>query len=226
MKKLAIITPCYSGVVSYRYMLSIVKTLKDISTYEVNFWVMAGNSVLPMARNALVATAMAWGADKILMLDDDVSWEMDAIARVLAPAEHIVAGVYEKKRQETYDAPQMAVSAMPDGLKVGPNGLWEVDGAATGFMRIDRCVFENMKSKCVKLGSYDEPPETEAELYEYFKFGRLYKDNKTFLDGEDYNFCRAARDVGYKTYVDLNIKLGHNCGPLRFSAALPIEKVI
>lgn len=228
MKKLAILTPCYSGYVSYRFMLSLIQTITKVSSVELNFWTIAGMSVLPMARNQLVAKAMAWGADKIVFIDDDISWRPEDFKRLIVAPEHIVAGAYEKKRQDLKDPPSMAISQLPEGMKVGPNGLYAVDGAGTGFMRIDRCVFEDLKSKCVKLGMMEgeESPAVEAELYEYFMFGRLYKDNKTFLDGEDYNFCRKARDVGYKTYVDADIHLGHNTGPLEFNAKLETTKIL
>jgi hypothetical protein len=97
----------------------------------------------------------------------------------------------------------------------------EVEGAATGFLRIDREVFEAMKPSVCKL--YDprtEPAEME-ELYEYFAFGKMLKNNRTAFEGEDYNFCRKARALGYKTFIDPTMKLGHHVGQYKFGASLP-----
>lgn len=206
--------------------MSLMHTIPRVSSVECMFYSIVGNSVLPMARNQLVAKAMSWGADKLLFIDDDISWDEDAFKRVVTAPANIVAGAYQKKQEDPTAPPSMAISLHAEGMVVGPNGLYEVDGAGTGFMRVDRCVFEDLKTKCVKLGCDEEGPAVEKEMYEYFMFGRLIKNDKTYLDGEDYNFCRKARDVGYKTYVDADIKLGHNCGPLKFGAKLETTKII
>ena len=62
---------------------------------------------------------------------------------------------------------------------------------------------------------------TVALADEFFQFARYQKDDgKTYLEGEDYNFCRKARTLGFKTWIDPSIKLGHHVGQFRFGASI------
>ena len=225
--KICVVTPCYQGTVNVQFLMSLMNTITRIKKSECMFFTVIGSSILPMARNLLVAKAMALGADKIVMIDDDVSWQSDDFQRLVIAPEKIVAGVYQKRPHNWQDQPEMAVSLFPTGLEVDDRGLAEVDGAATGFMRVDREVFEAMKASCVKLGDKSLEPDQERELFEYFQFARQQKDDgKVYLEGEDYNFCRRARALGFRTYVDPAIKLGHHVGQFRFGASLGVHPIL
>lgn len=219
--RIAILTPCYSGVVNIQFMMSLMNTITRVKKSECVFFTVIGSSILPQARNMLIAKGLAMGADKLVLIDDDVSWNSDDFQKLVLHPEPIVAGVYQKRPHNHFDKPEMAVSLFPSGLEADHRGLCEVDGAATGFMRVDREVFEAFKPHCVKLGDKAAEPDQEAHLYEYFQFARMQKDDgKVYLEGEDYNFCRKARTLGFKTYIDPSIKLGHHVGQFRFGANL------
>lgn len=218
--KIAIVTPCYSGVVNLHFAISLVATIKAMKRAECQFFSNVGSSILHMARNQLVAQAMAAGADKIVMIDDDVSWSTAGFeALVLAP-ERIVGGVYQKKPHNPYAKPEMAMSANAGGLTPNWQGLCEVDGAATGFLRVDREVFEAMKPHVQKIHDDGMPKNECDELFEYFAFDKLIKDGNTYVHGEDFRFCKLARTAGFRTYIDPKIKLGHHLGGFKFDAAL------
>ena len=51
-------------------------------------------------------------------------------------------------------------------------------------------------------------------------------DGKVYLEGEDYNFCRKARSLGFKTWIDPSIKLGHHVGQFRFGANLEAQPLL
>jgi hypothetical protein len=220
--KIAILTPCYSSQVNFHFMVSLMETIRRVSKSEVMFFGVLGNSVLPMSRNCLVAKAMAHDADKIIFIDDDVSWQSEDFQKLVLHDVKICAGVYQKRPYDTRAPAEFAVSAFPGGLKTDHRGLVEVDGAATGFMRIDREVFEAMKPSCVKLhDSRTNDPKEIEELYEYFSYGKMLKDGRTAFEGEDYNFCRKARAHGFTTYIDPTMQLGHHVGQFKFDAKLP-----
>lgn len=218
--KIAICTPCMSGNVNLHFAMSLTATTKALKRTDMVFLTNVGSSILHMARNVLVAQALAQGADKIIFIDDDVSWTTNGFERLVTAPEHIVGGVYQKKPHNPYAPAQMAVSALPDGMVPNFHGLCEVDGAATGFLRIDREVFEAMKANCQKIEDDFLKPEEAKHLYEYFAFGKLIKNEKTYAHGEDYFFCHRAREAGYKTFIDPNIKLGHHHGQFKFDASL------
>lgn len=215
-------TPCYSGTANIHFTISLLETVGRVKKSECGFYTIVGNSILVQARNALIAKALAFGADKIVMIDDDISWHHKDFERLILAPEKIVAGVYQKRPHFVGASTEFAVSVFPEGMTKGLNGLVEVDGAATGFMRVDREVFEAMKPHCMKLGDKTASPEEAEHLFEFFAFGKQLKDDgKTYLEGEDYNFCRRARHLGFKTYIDPEIKLGHHVGQFKFGAHLP-----
>lgn len=219
--RIAILTPCYSGQCNIQFMMSLMNTITRVKKSECTFFTVIGSSILPMARNLLIAKGLAMGADKLVLIDDDISWHSDDFQKLVLAPEKIVAGAYQKRPHHPTDKPEMAISLFPSGLEADHRGLCEVDGAATGFMCIDREVFETMKNHVVKLGDKAADAEQEKHLYEFFQFARQTKeDGKTYLEGEDYNFCRKARTLGFKTWVDPSIKLGHHVGQFRFGASM------
>lgn len=220
--KIAILTPSYSAQVNVHFAISLAATLSRVRQSECVFLTVVGSSILPMARNSLVAKAMAWGADKLVFIDDDVSWDTEDFQKLVLSEPKIMAGVYQKRPHAPHDAPDFAVSSFPDGMKPDFRGLVEVDGAATGFMRIDREVFEAMKPSACRLYDPKTHDGSEAnELYEYFAYGKMIKDQRTAFEGEDYAFCRRARALGFKTFIDPAMKLGHHVGQYKFGASLP-----
>lgn len=218
--KIGLLTPCYSGNVNVQFAISLTATLRAVQRSEVVFLTNIGSSLIHMARNTLVAQAMAHKCDKLFFIDDDVSWTTNGFERVVLAPVTICAGVYQKKMHHPSGKVEMAVSAMPEGLKPNQYGLCEVDGAATGFLCIDRKVFEDMKPHVQKIHDDSLTAEENAELYEYFAFDKLIKDGKTYVHGEDYRFSHKAREAGHKVYVDPNVHLGHHAGGVKFDAKL------
>ena len=219
-RQIAICTPCGGGNVNLHFALSLTATTKAFNHSDVTFLTLVGSSVLHAARNNLVAQALARGADNIVFIDDDVSWTPQAMERLLLHPERIVGGVYQKKPHHPHGKVEMAVSAMPGGLKPDHRGLVEVDGCATGFLRIDREVFEAMKTTSLKMHDDSLNDEENKHLHRWFEFGIMHRDGRAYEHGEDYKFAHKAREAGFKSYIDPDIKLGHHHGNYRFDASL------
>lgn len=219
--KIAVITPCYSGMVNLQYMMSLLTTIQRVRKTECTFISCVGCSDLPAARNGLVARAMAQGAEKIVMIDDDVSWDSDDFPKLVLSPEKIIAGCYQKRPHHVGAQPEMAVSLWPKRLEADERGLIEVEAAATGFMCVDRAVFEAMKPNCEKYQDDSLKPDENEHLHMWFAWGWMEKGNGRFRRGEDYTFCEKARAAGFRTWVDPSIKLGHHVGQFKFGASLP-----
>jgi hypothetical protein len=219
-RHIAICTPCGSGNVNLRFATSLMDTIKSIHQTDITFLTIVGSSVLHAARNSLVAMAMARGCDQIVFIDDDVSWTSAGFERLILHPASIVAGVYQKKLHHPRGEAVMAISALPTGVKPDANGLVEVDACATGFLRIDRGVFEAMKASSIKLEDEALNPHENAHLHRWFEFGVMEKDGKHYEHGEDYHFCSKARSAGFKSYIDPDIKLGHHHGQFKFDASM------
>ena len=155
------------------------------------------NTFFPLdkARNISVKEALAWGADYVLFLDDDVLPSDDGLVRLYRDALPVVGGLYFDRRP-----PYMPMVARRKSRsapwKLGADTEWdiefarnypcnqlvEVDATGLGFMLIMRDVFEKI-------------PEPWFET----KLGF----------GEDFNFYWKVQQAGFKVYVDTNVKCLH-----------------
>jgi len=61
--RIVVLTPSYSGTVNTQYMMSLMRTITRIKKSECMFFTVIGMSILPMARNLLIAKGLALGAD-------------------------------------------------------------------------------------------------------------------------------------------------------------------
>lgn len=224
--KLAILTPSASGLVNTAFCVSLCDTVRRIQKTECAFFTVCGVSILHMARNTLVARAMAWGADRFVLLDDDVSWEPDDFQKLVLHPEPIVGGVYQKKMGSMAGAKSFAVSALPTGFQADHRGLVEVHGAATGFLRVDREVFDAIKPHAPKIHDDALTDAENAHLHLWFDFPITQQPKGLMVQGEDYSFCQKARGAGYRIWVDPAIRLGHHIGGFKFDAALPAMNLL
>lgn len=85
--------------------------------------------------------------------------------------------------------------------------LVEVECLATGFLYVKAEVFHNMKDKLhlpICNSSFGAPqiPFFQPAV---FKGG----DDETYYLGEDFSFCKRAREIGYKIMLDPAVELGH-----------------
>ena len=224
--KLAVLTPSASGLVNMAFCVSLTDTMRRIQKTEAVFMTVVGVSILHMARNTLIARALAWGADRVVMLDDDVSWAPDDFQKLVLHPEPIVGGVYQKKVPDMRGALSFAVSALPTGFQADHRGLVEVHGAATGFLRVDRAVFEAIKPLVPKLHDDALSAEENAHLHLWCDFPVVQQPMGLMVQGEDYSFCQKARAAGYRIWIDPSIRLGHHIGGFKFDAALPALNVL
>jgi Glycosyl transferase family 2 len=133
--------------------------------------------------------------DWIFFLDDDHVFEEDCLLRLLDCNVDIVSALY-CRRYPPFD-PVVYRKADPEkrifelwsweGLSE-ESGVLEIAACGAGGLLVRRKVFEAMKSPWFKVGgsSWD-----------------------TDIIGEDTNFCVAARELGFKVYVNLDVQFAH-----------------
>ena len=93
-------TPCYGGLVTQRYMQSVCALLLDAksSGITVTIEMIGYESLIPRARNTLVATFLdTSSATHLIFIDADIGFTVDAVVRMLALKEEVVAGMYPLK---------------------------------------------------------------------------------------------------------------------------------
>lgn len=161
-------------------------------------WLIGWNeSLVHRARNEMTATFLKSDHSHMMWLDADIVFAPEDVARLWNHQADIAVGFYAMKRLGN------PIAAWRGGklvdLKDCPAEPFEVDFAGTGFMLIRREVIEHLVAKAQQ---YEGPNGVVPLLYDTLVHGGIF-------ESEDYNFCRKAREAGFKIIGDPSIKLGH-----------------
>lgn len=133
-------------------------------------------------------------AKKIIFIDDDMVWNFEDLDKILKSKENIVSGFYRMncfKNDNELAAMKNGDFLISKDIK-NKTELIELDYVGLGFIAINFEVFKKIK-------------------FPWFETFDLFdKKNKNVLSiGEDFDFCKKAKAVGYKIYGDPTIKIGH-----------------
>lgn len=197
--RLLIATQSPDGKVCAPFLVSLIASLPAIEGWRVDFVLEAGNCHVDDARNAVVRQFLRTDATDLLFIDSDVGWTVEGIVRLLSHDVDLVAGVYPKKQAD----PSFPVRPLPGPIRAEDNGLVEVEGAPTGFMRIRRSVLERMVEAHKDrqfIGSDGGEPYT-------ILFERTFEDGHRWSG--DYAFCRKWRGLGGRVCVDPELDFIH-----------------
>lgn len=202
-----IATPSGSGRPCANFVMSLVDSVAYLAKQGMtfDFWLHSEDCHVDDARNFLVRQFLQTGAKSMVFIDDDVGWDAESLAKlVLFKDVDIVGGAYPlKQNHEDYPVRTIAEREL---LQARPDGLLEVEGIPTGFMRIERHVIEKMAEHRRHLtyrpkGFHaDEPPHQVL-------FERMIVDGKRWSG--DLNFCREARLLGFKVWLDPEMSFTH-----------------
>lgn len=155
-----------------------------------------GNCYLDHTRNKMVARFLESDATDILMIDADVQFPHEAAVQIALCKRPFVGGAYPLKTEEL----KFPVGFLEKGkVTVTDDGLVEMAALPTGFLRLNRAVFEIMDKGAYTFG--DDPTEFRS----YFKTGII--DGKYW--GEDTQFCKEWRQKGGRIHMLPNVAFSH-----------------
>uniref|UniRef100_I2Q242 Glycosyltransferase n=1 Tax=Desulfovibrio sp. U5L TaxID=596152 RepID=I2Q242_9BACT len=226
---LVIGTPCYGGVVTLPYMLSML-ALKDLlNRGKVPFRLLtpANDSLITRVRNGIANEFLRDPrATHLLFIDADIEFQPQMVTRLLASGKDVVCGVYPVKGlpldrvmgQPAGTPPAVAEAASLDyavkvkaGCRMDAAGFLEVEYAATGFMMVRREALLRLKDAYPELHYRHDC--TNAAATENFAFFDTAIDPVTrdYLP-EDYAFCKRWRDIGGQVHVSVPGTFAHHGG--------------
>jgi len=178
-----------------------------------------GSSLLAHARNSLVDMFLKSKCQKLMFIDADQGFVAQDVLTLLNSSRRVIAGVVPhkrypinlnfvpKKEHEKYfkslvnkSAEEYVKYANECADKVGEV---EVEHAGTGFMMIDRSVFEMAKDKTTEYLPFDGDEVTTHQ--EYFKMGVLEKRYK----GEDWWFNHLVKELSIPIYIQTRVMCPH-----------------
>lgn len=196
---------------------------------------MTRGSNLAGNRNESVRNAKQSGADYMFFLDDDMTFAPDDIYKLWLNKADIVGGLYVKKlfphtpNAAIYDETRKTFDAVHT---FPPQGILKVDGIGTGFMMIKmkvfdkvpdpwfcfvahglfedyRKVFDSVRLALGRLANGDEVDDVRARMAEMINSVTPPDKNRGKIMGEDYYFCRRAKEHGFQIGVDCGVRVGH-----------------
>lgn len=159
----AIATPCYGGTVFQNYLMSIINLINDAhkTGLKLSFLVRGGDSLIPRARNSMVAEFLATpDYTHLLWIDADIGFSVEQIYRLILVDKDVVGGVYPLKKitwpqgglpagmtEEQFNTLYTGYPFNPiqgQETTIDEHGFAEVLDLPTGLMLIKRSVFDKM----------------------------------------------------------------------------------
>ncbi len=234
--KLFIGTPCYGGVVTRNYLLSILQLNAALAAEGIPFSLatLDKESLITRARNRLAHQFLQSDATHLLFIDADIRFGPEAVLRLVAHGGSLVAGAVPKKvidwdRLQTL-AGRAASGSELQGLSNDyaftvrldhesfdhesfdrhmEKGFVRVTYVGTAFMLIARAVFEAIDAAgLVARYSDDEAPASDAPSIGAYFDTLIHPRTRRYLS-EDFAFCHHWRSTGGEVWVDVQTPLGH-----------------
>lgn len=195
-------TPAY-GKFSGCYVVGLMGSIGVYNAWLPHY----GQADIYVARNALVNTFMAQtDFETLIMVDSDIGFTRQNLIDLIAAPHDFVSGMYPTKGT----APEWMFRELngekPIIASIPEVGLREVKWLATGFLKINRCVFQAL------IDSGQVAGYGQGKCHQFFQ-GVVADD---FLLSEDYSFSELVRRTGkFKAYVDCGIALEHEGSRIR-----------
>lgn len=228
--RLLIATPALDGKFEAEYVGSLMTTLNYLGksglVQYVEWYHIRGVSEISRARDGIAAKMLRDGFDKLLFIDADESWSTDDITALLRSDKKLIGGTYPKKEfpinlnfgclpEHNYYFPDLLKTEEAYekwAAECAKDGECEIAFLPTGFMLIDRTVFEKMQEYASEYMTKDSATGEDVRCWEFFPIG--VKDKRK--DTEDWGFCRFARACGFPAYLAVSSVVRHH-GSFRFT---------
>lgn len=225
-----IATPSHDGNCALGYALGLSDFAISLAQQNVYFEMarVVGSSLVPHARNSLVDMFLKSKCQKLLFVDSDQSFDRSAGWALLNSPRRIIAGVTPHKRFplnlnfEPLDKDQAFFKDLTNKSweefqtftrnRADKLGEIEVNRSGTGFIMVDRSVFELMAEHVDEYLAFDF--NLDVKHKEYFKFGI---NSHRRYSGEDWHFCELAKKLGIPIYINTRCVVAHQ-GTFNFQA--------
>ena len=206
-KKVFIATPAYSGTVHVQYAISIAETRSYLLHNQIDsqFQINSSGSLLVAERNRLIYSFMESDCTHILCIDGDLGWPCQAVKAMIDFDEEFVAGVYPTRKDNMFLF-RPVFNENKSILKHPKYNLLAMEYIPAGFMLLKREAIQKMIDHFPEL--YFESKDPISPIPNGYALFNTEVMGKEFW-GEDYVFCRRAREAGIKIWVDPLIEFDH-----------------
>ena len=203
--KLFIACPAFDGKTHVQFALALAETsVKCLQNqiplmYQIN----TSGSLLCAERNRLVKAFLESDCTHILFVDSDLGWAPDAVIAMMKKDMPFLAGIYPARQEDSFlfrPCLQENGAIVSDAEKKILKMLF----IPAGFMLLQRHVLETMIAKTPELAFQ---PKDLSLPGGHALFNTELRDGEFW--GEDYTFCRIARECGFDIWVDPFVEFDH-----------------
>lgn len=193
--KALLATPLHSGAAEREFIIGLLQAHGLYAAWTC----LEGQANISRARDILAAQFLASDCTSLVFIDGDVGFTRQDLQWLLESPFPLTAGLYQRKNSSG----QWVCFPQPDAAAVDPHSTnyRRVQRVGTGFLRIDRVVFETLITQKLVV----EYPLESNRLHTFFPTGVL---DGQFLS-EDYYFCELAARAGFPIRIDTRIRLKH-----------------
>jgi len=201
-KKVIICTPTVTKPYQ-QYLDSLAASIPSLeaagwdhgTVYEV------GCPYISHARSRLLRKALNADATAIIFIDHDLSWQPDALARLLEIEDEVVSGTYRFKHEPEEYMGQLVTT--DDGMPiVRHDGCIEAHSIPAGMLKITREGVNRFMDAWPEL-CFGEACAPFVDLFNHGAHDRVWY-------GEDYAFARRWREKCGKIWLVPNLQIDHH----------------
>jgi predicted O-methyltransferase YrrM len=166
---------------------------------DVELSIYTGNCHVDDGRNRLVRDFLLSDCTDMVFMDADVGCPASNLIQLLSYDVDVVAGIYPKKGGDD----QFPVKMLPGEIWSDAQGLIEVQGVPTGFLRMRRNVLVRLSDRAVHYNARNDASSAIPLIFE-----RQVHDGTRW--GGDYVFCRKWRAAGGKIHIAPEMRFEHS----------------
>jgi hypothetical protein len=159
--------------------------------------ILHNESILPMARNSLIASAVQHEVESLVFVDSDEQWQPQALLDLIN-SPYDVHGLPVPNKSDEVEAYNVrlldAAGAERDGA-----GNVRVDGVGTGFLKLSQRALQALWS------THPDVHFRGKTLKAVCEYGMA---NGEFIS-EDYNLCNKLRAAGFDIWVSTKYTVNH-----------------
>lgn len=207
MIKLFLATPAFDGKLNVSYAVSLAETrvLMAMNQIDTVICIKTSGSLLVRERNDLIKEFLKTDCTHMLCIDSDISWNPIDVKRMIEQNEPFVAALYPARGPDNVFLFR-AVQGENGRMEVSQKGLLKMEYIPAGFMLLRRDLLEKMVDHFPEL--YYCPKNESLKNEDGFHLFAVELWEGEFW-GEDYTFCRRARQAGFDIWIDPIIRLDH-----------------
>jgi hypothetical protein len=200
---LFIAIPTYDAKLTSKCVESLLQSVVKLVSlgHTVTPYFHIHDPFIDRARNMCVHLFLSTKCTDMIFIDSDVGFDSKAILKIIKHDKQIIAGACPFRRDDLSFQAELYFDPVTNNCKDEETGLVKAKTVGTGFIRIQRSVFERM------IDHYKMKPDLLG-IYRFFETGVVFPDDERWY-GEDVVFGKKWLNMGEELFMEPDINFIH-----------------